>query len=162
MNINESSIELIKKLEKEYMPLPPSVYFNFAPIKQGLDKGRFLKTELRRKDTHGYIKHKYRNLWLYGSKFYNLQCNKYGFDWLQPTVCWIGYLREPTFFIWRPIDIKITDRLYLNYKEIVPNNDITKDKEIIITWTPHVHEATIFSWDIITWSSTLSENKHVI
>jgi hypothetical protein len=158
INIEDTNIDLVRDVHKEYVKLPISKYLDHAPITYGPkiedDGGKYLHISLRKKDNLCYIKVKGLDLWLYNIKgkpiFLPLHIKNDQFTFNQPVVCWIEYLREPTFIIYRSLGYGVGKSEYLIHKKV--------GKKMILSWTPILVDATIFFYDKIRWKAHLSES----
>jgi|AntRauTorckE6833_2_1112554.scaffolds.fasta_scaffold05893_1 hypothetical protein len=153
MDIDKTPLIFVRDLKKEYFEIPNTVYFPFSPVQKSNKGGKYLEINFRKKDSICYIKHKTKNLWLYYKNgkaiFKPLHCKKTGFYYEQPTVCWIQYLKEPTFMIYKPIGYGKKEVHYLVYNET--------DKTFNIRWSKFINEGTVFSFNKVIWSTYLSE-----
>lgn len=163
MDVDNLSIEFVKSLEREDDSLPRTVYLNYAPFgpnnpndQSYPNRPEYVKAEFRKRDTVAYIKHKTKNLWLYerGGRpiFMPLHCKKYGFYYELPVLCWIEYLREPTFIVYKPVGYGLDRSKYLVYNE--------EGGKIKLKWVDDLLRATIFNFNPIRRDEYLSQNKY--
>ncbi len=148
---------IVRDIVPEYFSLTPTAYHKFAPIEYGLQKGRYLHIDLRKGDQIGYIKHKTRNLWLYDrygkTEFLPLHIEKHKFYFAQPTVCWIKYLREPTFVIYKQSRYGVNKSQYLRYTE--------GNGKMKLQWVNNVNNATVFNYNFVDWKEYLAQSVDV-
>jgi hypothetical protein len=157
MNIDKLSIILTRDFKKEYIEFENN-YLKYAPLNKDAEEGHgiYREIDMIKRDNQCYIKHKYKNLWLYDIEgkavFLPLHKRKGDFTNRQPTVCWIEYTYTPMFIIYKPTKYGGNNVFLLNYLE--------KDGKIIVSWKDHISKATMFRYNVIQWKEYLyDENK---
>lgn len=190
VNIDDTKLLLLRDFKKEEYNTNPSIYLNHAPVMQ--DGLHYLPIDIRKKDNMCYIKLNDRDLWLYyingKTYFLPLECDKV-FYYHIPTVCWIEYLREPTFVIYLPSQksyrMQDVTSTYKNVANLILQKDntrskindhrdkvdhVTNQKNVIFmiysddetTWTTDITQATIFYKYPYQWSHEINMNKYLL
>lgn len=153
MEIDFSSIKLLRDYKLEPNILSPSTYYNFSPVlKPGY---HYREINLFRKDPVCYIKHKTQDLWIYMIKgklyFTRLIRNVNGFTcYKHPQVFFIEYLDHPRFMLY--IQPHNTKTLFLVYKET--------SNSIYLGLTEDPLQATIFKYQGNRWNQLINWNVH--
>lgn len=165
INIIDAEFELFRDYNKEYLRFVTNKYSSVGLFDKSLENGRYPPVIYRHKDNLGYIKIKNKNkskdLWLYDLNgrpaFRELFCSNGDFVVHQPVVCWIEYLRDNTFIIFRPLgNLATSERRYLKY--IIDNANNSKPLENRLKWMKDAEDASVFSFDKIMWQEYHSEN----
>jgi len=145
ISIDKTTLDFVKSLEEERLRLTTN-YFNFKPIDNKLYNGRYLDVNFIKKDNLCYIKKKGQNLWLYKEGFKPLQKGVFS-KYKQPQVCWIEYIKESGFIIYRQV---YYGAKFVQYLQYYPNK---------LKWVNTIDKATLFIYKQVEWNNYLSESK---
>lgn len=157
VDINQINITLMRDFRKEYFNLPPNVYLEFSPV-MSLNTHEYPVIDPNRKDPTCYIKHKYKDLWVYEENnnliFKPLQKDIRSFGkYVPPKVFFLEYIEEPIFFIYKPLGFGVPKISYLYYIEI--------SNKIYITWVDYFDDATKFKFTEINLDWTAYDDQNV-
>lgn len=156
MDINNLSIVFLRDYKKEWFYISNKSYLNYSPVSEP-EKEIYKITHPDRYDTVTYIKHKYKDYWLYYEDqkltFKPLQVDNnamYKVHYKQPVVLYFYYLGDAEFFLYYNNHFAHRDIDYLVYKEI--------DNKIYTSFSKDINKATRFRYKYIQWKEELNHN----
>jgi hypothetical protein len=162
--ISDMPVQFLRTFKKEYNEIFTNQFYNYDRLLN--TDGVYQSTEFVRKDPITYIKLKDSDNWLYenvkgvvGGKgmvselfFDKIRMGDY--DYLQPLVLWIDYVREGEIVLSKLLGYnaeRMTKTVYDGYNNVVYIKYEQQGDKIKFSWVNNINQATKFLYDRFNW-----------
>lgn len=162
--VSELPVQFLRTFKKEYNEVFTNKYYNYERLLN--TDGVYQLTEFVRKDTVTLIKLKDKDVWLYEDvkgmiggpgmiiRLYFDKITMGQYDYNQPLVLSIDYLREGEFVLYKLLGYnaeRMTKTVYDGYNNVVYIKYEQQGNKISFSWVDNLEQATKFFYDRFNW-----------